>query len=249
MVLIISEAELRELWQNGKSDLPVFPQTTRFTPSAQDFLRDHQLFPKLAEDGRDTFFLPVDKKIPASDYTPKKQENVPTIYTEADVLEISRKGVSEIIIGDGVIVTDLAREKAFRLGIRITQAQGEKSTISSQPSHNIYRYAGLTRNIAGKDTALGKTIFTDEDIERMHKDGQKKITVTEQTILTDLAKEKAALYGMEIITEEFNNPISNQENLLKLFPIIKQKVLARIGGSIDENTVDAVIQKVLENIR
>ncbi len=41
--MVITESELRELWRNGKGDLPAFPAGTRFTPSAQDFLKDHNL--------------------------------------------------------------------------------------------------------------------------------------------------------------------------------------------------------------
>jgi ethanolamine utilization cobalamin adenosyltransferase len=41
--MVITESELRELWQNGKSALPSFPPGTRFTPAAQDFLKDHQI--------------------------------------------------------------------------------------------------------------------------------------------------------------------------------------------------------------
>ncbi len=41
--MVITESELRELWRNGKGDLPAFPAGARFSPSAQDFLKDHNL--------------------------------------------------------------------------------------------------------------------------------------------------------------------------------------------------------------
>ncbi|MCI0355089.1 MAG: hypothetical protein L0099_08630 [Acidobacteria bacterium] len=41
--MVITEAELRELWRDGKNPLPPFPLGTRFTPAAQDFLKAHQL--------------------------------------------------------------------------------------------------------------------------------------------------------------------------------------------------------------
>ena len=40
---IITESELRELWQNGRGQIPPFPVGTRFSASAQDFLRAHAL--------------------------------------------------------------------------------------------------------------------------------------------------------------------------------------------------------------
>jgi len=40
---IITESELRELWQNGRGQIPPFPVGTRFSTSAQDFLSIHAL--------------------------------------------------------------------------------------------------------------------------------------------------------------------------------------------------------------
>ena len=36
---VITESELREWWQNGRGQIPAFPLGTRFSASAQDFLR------------------------------------------------------------------------------------------------------------------------------------------------------------------------------------------------------------------
>lgn len=41
--MVITESELRELWRDGKHVLPPFPLGTRFTPAAQDFLKDHHV--------------------------------------------------------------------------------------------------------------------------------------------------------------------------------------------------------------
>jgi ethanolamine utilization cobalamin adenosyltransferase len=41
--MVITEAELRELWRDGKNPLPRFPPGTRFSPAAQDFLKAHKL--------------------------------------------------------------------------------------------------------------------------------------------------------------------------------------------------------------
>jgi ethanolamine utilization cobalamin adenosyltransferase len=40
---IITEAELREMWQAGRGAIPTFPPGTRFTPAARDFLRIWQV--------------------------------------------------------------------------------------------------------------------------------------------------------------------------------------------------------------
>ncbi len=41
--MVITESELREWWRNGKGSLPAFPAGTRFSPSAQDLIKDHNL--------------------------------------------------------------------------------------------------------------------------------------------------------------------------------------------------------------
>jgi ethanolamine utilization cobalamin adenosyltransferase len=46
---VITESELRELWQNGRGQLPSFPPGTRFSASAQDFLKTHQIETRLDE--------------------------------------------------------------------------------------------------------------------------------------------------------------------------------------------------------
>ena len=43
--MVITESELRELWRDGRHPLPTFPPGTRFSPAAQDFLKDHDLTP------------------------------------------------------------------------------------------------------------------------------------------------------------------------------------------------------------
>jgi ethanolamine utilization cobalamin adenosyltransferase len=40
---ILTESELRELWQNGRGQLPSFPPGTRFSAAAQDFLKSNQI--------------------------------------------------------------------------------------------------------------------------------------------------------------------------------------------------------------
>ena len=42
-MIIITESELRELWQNGRGQIPPFPPGTRFSAAAQDFLKSHQI--------------------------------------------------------------------------------------------------------------------------------------------------------------------------------------------------------------
>lgn len=40
---VITEAELREMWQSGKGSIAILPQGTKLTPSAKDFIKDWRL--------------------------------------------------------------------------------------------------------------------------------------------------------------------------------------------------------------
>jgi ethanolamine utilization cobalamin adenosyltransferase len=46
---LMTESELREMWQNGRGQLPSFPPGTRFSGAAQDFLRAHGLEPRFEQ--------------------------------------------------------------------------------------------------------------------------------------------------------------------------------------------------------
>lgn len=42
-----------------------------------------------------------------------------TFYTERDIEDLARQGVKSLVVSDDVVVTDLAREKARRLGVEL----------------------------------------------------------------------------------------------------------------------------------
>src|SRR5689334_12655549 len=66
--MVLTEAELRELWRDGRHPLPAFPPGTRFSPSAQDFIKDHQLEIRFAEPV--TFGTDTQLPTPASGASP-----------------------------------------------------------------------------------------------------------------------------------------------------------------------------------
>lgn len=50
-----------------------------------------------------------------------------TIYTDRDIDDLAQRGVKEIAVTDEVYVTDLARERAERLGVVLRTAAPSKS--------------------------------------------------------------------------------------------------------------------------
>lgn len=58
-----------------------------------------------------------------------------TFYTERDIEDMAKRGVTEIEMNDSVYVTDLAREMMDKLGIRrrVTGASPALSTVLASP--------------------------------------------------------------------------------------------------------------------
>jgi hypothetical protein len=52
-----------------------------------------------------------------------------TIYTERDVEDLARRGVKEIAMTDDVYLTDLARERAEKLGVTLRAAPVAETAI------------------------------------------------------------------------------------------------------------------------
>ncbi|MDA1329471.1 MAG: hypothetical protein O3B43_00140 [Chloroflexi bacterium] len=50
-----------------------------------------------------------------------------TFYTDRDIEDLANQGVESLEVGDDVVLTDLAREKARRLGVKLVE-------ISSKPA-------------------------------------------------------------------------------------------------------------------
>lgn len=63
-----------------------------------------------------------------------------TIYTERDLEDLARRGVKEIAVNDEVYLTDVARERAEKLGIAL-KAGGATGTTSA-PSGSAGAAAG-----------------------------------------------------------------------------------------------------------
>ena len=56
-----------------------------------------------------------------------------TIYTERDVEDLARRGVKEIVLLEDVYLTDIARERAEKLGIAL-RAASASAPVAASPS-------------------------------------------------------------------------------------------------------------------
>ena len=56
-----------------------------------------------------------------------------TFYTERDLEDLARQGVQSLVVNDDVVVTELAREKAERLGIALVREQETPPSAPVRP--------------------------------------------------------------------------------------------------------------------
>ncbi len=56
-----------------------------------------------------------------------------TFYTERDIEDLARQGVGALDIGDDVVLTDLARDKARRLGVELVRPHDKPPAAPERP--------------------------------------------------------------------------------------------------------------------
>ncbi len=93
-----------------------------------------------------------------------------TIYTERDIEDMARRGAKELAVTDDVYLTDVARERAEKLGIVLRQA-----AAAARP-------AGVKAEPA---VPLGRTLDTDLVVDRVKADVLAKLGSTVDPVLID----------------------------------------------------------------
>lgn len=114
---------------------------------------------------------------------------------------------------------------------------------------------------------MSKTFYTERDIDDLIARGVTSIEVNDNVVLTDLALERAMKLGIKIHRREFPAPqatYSPSVNTYAAYPReaprpsvsdvelkqkIKSAVLARLNGHVDEALLDAVIARVLAEMK
>lgn len=60
-----------------------------------------------------------------------------TFYTERDIEDMHTQGVTAIEIHDDVVLTDLARERALKLGLRLQRAAAPQTQENARLFHQV----------------------------------------------------------------------------------------------------------------
>jgi hypothetical protein len=114
---------------------------------------------------------------------------------------------------------------------------------------------------------MAKIFYTERDIDDLKARGVESIDVNDNTVMTDLAVERAMKHGIKINRRELSAPqasYSPSVNTYAAYPRevpresaseaelkqkIKSAVMARLNGQVDERLLDAVISRVLASMR
>lgn len=116
---------------------------------------------------------------------------------------------------------------------------------------------------------MTKTFYTERDIEDLFQRGVISININDDVVLTELAFEKAAKLGVDLVRERqdssqpgFNftksKPATSgtQSDLGVPLPVIqssrrqkiKAAVIAKLGGEVDPKLLDTIINRVSEDL-
>ena len=114
---------------------------------------------------------------------------------------------------------------------------------------------------------MPKVFYTEHDIEDMVRRGTKALTLNDDVVLTDLAYERAGKLGMQLLRENEKPPSAPVRPYVAEAKIkttasqsvsptapqdlrqrVRDAVLAKLGGEVDQKLLDTIISRVLDNV-
>lgn len=143
-----------------------------------------------------------------------------TFYTERDIEDLFKRGVISLVEDDDVVFTDLARDKAMRLGIEIVHE------IDAPPSAPERPY--ITKMVSPSATEFE----TDKD---------KRPIGPERPYIAKLKSPSAQDPG----DGSFQAGGSSGD---ALYEQVRSEVVARLGDAVDPKLLETIIRRVLQNV-
>ena len=80
-----------------------------------------------------------------------------TFYTERDIEDLAKRGVISLVEDDDVVLTDLARDKAMRLGIEIVHEFDQPPSAPERPYITEMVSPSATSPVRGSPSKVGST--------------------------------------------------------------------------------------------
>lgn len=99
-----------------------------------------------------------------------------------------------------------------------------------------------------------KTFYTERDIVDLHAAGVTEIKIDSEVVLTDLAREKAEAFGLQLRPVEVASGLPDPEASTPalaasdLVAHVKARVIARLGTTAYNDVLDQVIPQVLAQL-
>ncbi len=96
---------------------------------------------------------------------------------------------------------------------------------------------------------MAKTFYTERDIDDLRARGIKTLEVTDDIVLTDLARERCAYHDIRLTRPAANGAHPDDAADAELIHRVKAAVIARLGDQVDAALLDNVVTRVVNGLR
>ena len=143
-----------------------------------------------------------------------------TFYTDRDIEDLAKRGVISLVEDDDIVFTDLARDKAMRLGIEIVHEIDKPPSAPERPYITEMTSPSATEfELEGRDRSVGP----------------------ERPYIAKLTSPSADDPG----EKAFSAGRSGED---ALFEQVRKEVVARLGDAVDPQLLESIIRRVLQNV-
>jgi hypothetical protein len=94
---------------------------------------------------------------------------------------------------------------------------------------------------------MPKTFYTERDIIDLAGRGVTSLEVTDDVVLTDLARDEALKRGVRLVRAASGH--TEDPTQAELVHRVKAAVIARLGDQVDAAMLDAVVSKVVKGLK
>jgi hypothetical protein len=143
-----------------------------------------------------------------------------TFYTDRDIEDLAKRGVISLLEDDDVVLTDLARDKAMRLGIELVREHERPPSAPERPY--------ITKDVSPSAS------FDDAS-------KKERPVGPERPYITEVTSPSAEDPGLESSSAGVSKSDELYEN-------VRAEVISRLGDTVDPQLLDTIIKRVLQNV-
>ena len=155
-----------------------------------------------------------------------------TFYTERDIEDLSKRGVISLVEDDDVVLTDLARDKAMRLGIELLREHERPPSAPERPY--------ITKDVSPSAIKAGEGKGSPRPI------GPERPYITR--MISPSAQEPPLDTGTLPESARDVPPPSAAKGSDDIQQQVRAEVIARLGETVDPQLLDTIIRRVLQNV-